>query len=70
MKMEQTQCYETSAIKHHTPGNHPKDYMQHSYKFSLKSIQWEPVCFMGTDRWADMKKLIIAFCSFENAPKK
>jgi hypothetical protein len=26
MKMEQTQCSETSAIKHHTPGNNPKDY--------------------------------------------
>jgi hypothetical protein len=28
MKMEQTQCSETSAIKHHTPGNDPKDYTQ------------------------------------------
>jgi hypothetical protein len=28
MKMEQTQCSETSAIKHTTPGNNPKDYMQ------------------------------------------
>jgi hypothetical protein len=28
MKMEQTQCSETSAIKHHTPGNNPKDYTQ------------------------------------------
>jgi hypothetical protein len=26
MKMEQTQCSETSAIKHHTPENNPKDY--------------------------------------------
>jgi hypothetical protein len=25
----QTQLSETSAIKHHTPGNNPKDYMQH-----------------------------------------
>jgi hypothetical protein len=30
MKMENTQCSETSAIKHHTPGNNPKDYTQHS----------------------------------------
>jgi hypothetical protein len=29
MKMEQTQCSETSAIKHHTPENNPKDYTQH-----------------------------------------
>jgi hypothetical protein len=28
MKMEQTQCSETSAIKHHTPGNNPKDCTQ------------------------------------------
>jgi hypothetical protein len=28
MKMEQTQCSETSDIKHHTPGNNPKDYTQ------------------------------------------
>jgi hypothetical protein len=29
MKIEQKQCSETSAIKHHTPGNNPKDYTQH-----------------------------------------
>jgi hypothetical protein len=38
MKMEQTQCFETSAIKHHTPGNNPKDYTQRSeHCESLKS---------------------------------
>jgi hypothetical protein len=38
MKMEQTQCFETSAIKHHTPGNKTKDYTQHSvHGESLKS---------------------------------
>jgi hypothetical protein len=38
MKMEQTQCFETSAIKHHTPGNNPKDYTQPSeHNESLKS---------------------------------
>jgi hypothetical protein len=38
MKMEQTQCSETSAIKHHTPGNNPKDYTQHlEHGESLKS---------------------------------
>jgi hypothetical protein len=31
MKMEQTQCSETSVIKHHTPGNNPKDYTQPFY---------------------------------------
>jgi hypothetical protein len=29
MKMEQTQCSETSDIKHHTPGNNAKDYTLH-----------------------------------------
>jgi hypothetical protein len=32
MKMEQAKCSETSAIKHHTPGNNPKDYTKHSVK--------------------------------------
>jgi hypothetical protein len=32
MKMEQTQCSETSAIKHHTPGNNPKDYTQQIFR--------------------------------------
>jgi hypothetical protein len=32
------QCSETSVIKHHTPGNNPKDYTQHSeHGESLKS---------------------------------
>jgi hypothetical protein len=34
----QTKCAETSAIKHHTPGNNPKGYTQHSeHGESLKS---------------------------------
>jgi hypothetical protein len=38
MKMEQTQCSETSVIKHHTPGNNPKDYTQYlEHGESLKS---------------------------------
>jgi hypothetical protein len=32
MKIEQTQCSETSAIKHHTPGNNPKYYTQYIFK--------------------------------------
>jgi hypothetical protein len=36
--MEQTDCFETSSIKHHTPENIPKDYTQHSeHGESLKS---------------------------------
>jgi hypothetical protein len=40
--MEQTQCSETSAIKHHTPENNPKGYTRHTeHGESLKSrISW------------------------------
>jgi hypothetical protein len=38
MKMEQTQCSETSAIKHHTPENNPKGYIRQTTIYSaLKS---------------------------------
>ena len=30
MKMEQTECSETSAFKIQTPGNNPKESIQHS----------------------------------------
>jgi len=29
MQMEQTECTETSTYKIHTPGNHPKERIQH-----------------------------------------
>jgi len=29
MKMEQTECFETSAYKFQTLGNHPKESIQH-----------------------------------------
>jgi hypothetical protein len=32
MKMEQTQCSETSTIKKHTPENNPKDYTRYLKK--------------------------------------
>jgi len=38
MKMEQTECSETSAHTFHTPGNHPKESIQLSvHGESLKS---------------------------------
>jgi hypothetical protein len=38
MKMEQTVCSEMSAYKIQTPGNHPKERIQHSeHGESLKS---------------------------------
>ena len=38
------------------------------YQISWKSVPWELSC-MWPDRWTDMMKLIVAFCSFANAPK-
>jgi len=32
MKMEQTECSETSAYKIQTPGNHPKENIQKDQK--------------------------------------
>jgi hypothetical protein len=38
MKMEQTECSETSAYKIQTPGNYPEENIQHTeYGESLKS---------------------------------
>jgi len=31
MKMEQTECSETSAYKIQTPGNYPEENIQHDY---------------------------------------
>ena len=39
------------------------------YQVSSKSVQWEPSCFMQTDRQTDTTELIVAFCTFANAPK-
>ena len=45
-------------------------------KFHEKSVQWEQFCSMRTkkgmdwepDRQTDMTKVIVAFCSYDNAP--
>jgi len=37
MKMEQTECSETSAYKIQTPGNHPKESIQ-QYKNGFKHM--------------------------------
>ena len=39
------------------------------YQISWKSVQWEAICCMSTDRRTDMTKLIVAFRNFANAPK-
>ena len=41
MKMEQTECSETSAYKIQTPGNYPEESIQHlqsDFKISTKSM--------------------------------
>jgi len=43
LKMEQTECSETSAYKIQTPGNYPKESIQHSghgETFSLCFFFW------------------------------
>ena len=39
------------------------------YQISWKSVQREPICSMRTDGQTDIKKLIVAFQNFANAPK-
>jgi hypothetical protein len=40
VKMEQTQCSEMLAIKHHMPENNPKDYTRHvGYKLPVVTAQ-------------------------------
>jgi hypothetical protein len=52
-QMEQTQCSEMSAIKHHMLGHNPKDYTQHSeHGESLKSrgtyyLKWSRIRVLG-----------------------
>jgi len=47
MKMEQTDCSETSVYKIQTPGNHPEENIQHSGHG--ESLKWRTrnssVCF-------------------------
>ena len=40
------------------------------HQISWKSVQWEPICSMRTDRRTDMTKLIFTFRNFAVAPKK
>jgi hypothetical protein len=55
MKMEQTECSETSAYKIQTPGNYPEESIQHSeHGESLKSRKPKLVteyvkCFLKLD---------------------
>ena len=56
MKMDQTECSETSAYKIQTPGNYPEENIQHTeHGESLKSrivhiCQRELLYFAGTNK--------------------
>jgi len=39
MKMEQTECSETLAYKIQTPGNYPKESIQHPNNLLIRKIQ-------------------------------
>ena len=41
MKMEQTECSETSAYKIQTPGNYPEESIQQHWNKSLKTLNKE-----------------------------
>ena len=84
MNMEETECSETSAYKFQTPGNYPKESIQHTEhgeslnfldKFSKNSqiSNFMEMSLAGRpicSMRTDMTKLIVAFRNFANAPKK
>ena len=39
------------------------------YQASLKSVQWEPICYMRTDGQPDVTELRVAFRNSAKAPK-
>jgi hypothetical protein len=66
MKMEQTQCSETSAIKHHTPENNPKGYTrQDDHYYGEKS---GVVLGTGNVSWLKKKTLPLFVPVIETSP--
>jgi len=61
MKMEQTECSKTSAYKFQTPGNHPKESIQHSvHGKSLKSrLILNLRILMLNAGWDGLRKLMV-----------
>jgi nicotinic acid phosphoribosyltransferase len=63
MKMEQTECSDTSAYKIQTPGNYPEESIQHSeHSESLKSRKhsecYSVLCtFLFDEKWNVIKNL-------------
>ena len=46
MKMEQTECFETSAYKFQTPANHPKESIQYKNKLCPHGVLIFCICFL------------------------
>ena len=58
MKMEQTECSETSAYKFQTPGNYPEESMQHSeHGESLKSRMNSAVTYRNANFGAEARHI-------------
>ena len=62
MKIEQTECSETSAYKIQSPGNYPKESIQHeisSFLVSWKIIRCTKCCRLVTQRdWGTAAELL------------
>ena len=57
MKMEQTECSETSAYKIQPPGNYPEESIQHSeHSESFKSRMVSVYRRLGADRWSHLQR--------------
>ena len=65
MKMEQTESSETSAYKIQTPGNYPKENIQHTeHGESLKSkrLDMSPFCSRKTERRSTCRAVSVTKC--------
>jgi hypothetical protein len=55
MKMEQTECSETSAYKIQTPGNYPEEKIQHFTTRAKLEIRKNILClYLDTSSGADL----------------
>ena len=59
MKMEQTECSETSAYKIQTPGNYPEENIQHVY---LSTRFQQPLAHPQEDNCINTTSDIISLC--------
>ena len=67
MKMEQTECSETSAYKIQTPGNYPEENIQHTEHG--ESLKLKMICFY-TSMNVDFSQCIIVQNISISIPRK